>query len=164
MTNNVHKIQLQIKAFNKALSRADKKGLVSDDLYEVITDLISPEHMTKGGYGKAGEKYLSGLSPRDLMAYSSDIEAARDLLRLDKIMDEFDVEDTVDKKALLWSMYNELMDAGIGFDSEQVRQVVDGEVKVDYREMMAKMFKRKTDKNFGLSDLDEWFERQERLE
>ena len=162
--SNASQIQLQIKAFNKALSRADKAGTISDEIYEAISDLIGFERMTKSGYGKAGIQYLSDMSPKELMSYSSDIEAARNMLKLDKIIGEFDIGDYKDKKALLWKLYDELMDEGKAFDSDQVKSVADGDVNIDYKQMVLQMYKYKNDPEYGLSDVAEWYESQVGLE
>ena len=162
--NNVKQIQLQIKAFNKALSRADKAGSISDNVYEAISDLIGYDRMTKSGAGKAGEKYLSSLSPKELMSYSSDIEAARNLLKLDKIISEFDIGEYKDQKSLLWKLYDELLDEGKVFDSEQVKAIADGEVDINPEELVVQMYKYKNDPNYGLSDVAEWYESKRGLE
>ena len=54
MDNDVKYVQLQIKAFNKALSRADKANILGGDTYATINDLIDYERMTRSGYAKAG--------------------------------------------------------------------------------------------------------------
>lgn len=160
---NVEMTQLQIKAFNKALSRADKANLISDDIYAAISDLIDPERMTKSGYGKAGKKYLEKMSPEELLAYGSDIEAAKNLLDISKLSTQLDISEATDPKGLLWRMYQKLEDAGYAFDSDQVRAVVDGEVNVTFKDMALKMNKYLNDEDYGLSDFTEWFNSQSSL-
>ena len=160
---NVEMTQLQIKAFNKALSRADKANLISDDIYAAISDLIDPERMTKSGYGKAGKKYLEKMSPEELLAYGSDIESAKNLLDISKLSTQLDISEATDPKGLLWRMYQKLEDAGYAFDSDQVRAVVDGEVNVTFKDMALKMNKYLNDEDYGLSDFTEWFNSQASL-
>lgn len=160
---NLEMTQLQIKAFNKALSRADKANLISDDIYAAISDLIDPERMTKSGYGKAGRKYLEKMSPEELLAYGSDIEAAKNLLDISKLSTQLDISEATDPKGLLWRMYQKLEDAGYAFDSDQVRAVVDGEVNVTFKDMALKMNKYLNDEDYGLSDFTEWFNSQASL-
>ena len=160
---NVEMTQLQIKAFNKALSRADKANLISDDIYAAISDLIDPERMTTSGYGKAGKKYLEKMSPEELLAYGSDIEAAKNLLDISKLSTKLDISEATDPKGLLWRMYQKLEDAGYAFDSDQVRAVVDGEVNVTFKDMALKMNKYLNDEDYGLSDFTEWFNSQASL-
>lgn len=160
---NVEMTQLQIKAFNKALSRADKANLISDDIYAAISDLIDPERMTKSGYGKAGKKYLEKMSPEELLAYGSDIEAAKNLLDISKLSTQLDISEATDPKGLLWRMYQKLEDAGYAFDSDQVRAVVDGEVNVTFKDMALKMNKYLNDEDYGLSNFTEWFNSQASL-
>ena len=161
---NIEMTQLQIKAFNKALSRADKANLISDDIYAAITDLIDPERMTASGYGKAGKKYLEKMTPEELLAYGSDIEAAKNLLEISKLSTQLDISEATDPKGLLWRMYQKLEDAGYAFDSDQVRAVADGEVNVTFKDMALKMNKYLTDEDYGLSDFTEWFNSQTALE
>ena len=99
---NIEMTQLQIKAFNKALSRADKANLISDDIYAAISDLIDPERMTKSGYGKAGKKYLESMSTEDLLAYGSDIEAAKNLLEVSKLSNQLDILKTGEQDKITW--------------------------------------------------------------
>ena len=84
MDNDVKYVQLQIKAFNKALSRADKANILGGDTYATINDLIDYERMTRSGYAKAGAKYLEKMTPNELAAYSADIKQAKDLIELEK--------------------------------------------------------------------------------
>lgn len=160
---NIEMTQLQIKAFNKALSRADKANLISDDIYAAISDLIDPERMTKSGYGKAGKKYLESMSAEELLAYGSDIEAAKDLLEISKLSNQFDISAAKDPKGLLWGLYQKLEDAGLGFDSDPVDDVLRGNVNVSVKDLALKMNKYLTDENYGLSDFKEWFDSQAAL-
>lgn len=160
---NIEMTQLQIKAFNKALSRADKANLISDEIYAAISDLIDPERMTKSGYGKAGKKYLESLSTEDLLAYGSDIEAAKDLLEISKLSNQFDIADAKDPKGLLWGLYQKLEDAALGFDSDPVDDVLKGNVNVSVKDLAIKMNKYLTDENYGLSNFTEWFKSQATL-
>ena len=162
--NNVKQIQLQIKAFNKALSRADKADSISDNVYAAISDLIGYDRMTKSGAGKAGEKYLSSMSPKELMAYSSDIEAARNLLKLDKIISEFDIGEYSDTKSLLWKLHDELIAKALPFDSNQVRDVAEGYVDISPEELIVQMYKYKNDPTYGSADVYEWFQAKKGLE
>jgi len=162
MNNNLHYIQLQIKAFNKALARADKAGKLSNEAYEQITDLIDYDRMTQGGYGKAGTKYLESLSPEELLAYSSDIQAAKDIIELETLESRIDIEGAKDSKSLLWRMYQKLEDMGLPFDSDVVKMVAEGESKkVNYKSLALKMAKYMHDKNYGLSDVQKWFDETE---
>ena len=160
---DVTNIQLQIKAFNKALSRADKAGTLSDDIYAAISDLIDPERMTKSGYGKAGKKYLENMSTEELLAYSSDITDAKKLLELDTLSFQLDISTTKDPAGVLWKMYQKLEDAGYAFDSDQVKAVLDGEVNVDFKSFALHMNKYLHDQEYGLSDFNQWFESQASL-
>ena len=160
MGANVKMVQLQIKAFNKALSRADKADLISDEIYAAISDLIDPERMTAGGYGKAGIKYLENMTPEELLAYSSDIEQAKNLLELEKLSYTLDISEATDSKALLWKMFQKLQDSGYAFDSEQVRAVADGETNISYKQMAIQMNKYLHEEDYGLSDFTECFNKQ----
>ena len=167
MTNiemtNIEMTQLQIKAFNKALSRADKANLISDDIYAAISDLIDPERMTKSGYAMAGKKYLESMSSEELLAYSSDIQAAKDLMEISKLSNQIDISAAKDPKGLLWRLYQKLEDAGLGFDSDPVDDVIKGNVNVSVKDLALKMNKYLTDENYGLSDFKEWFNSQNTL-
>lgn len=163
MENNAKMVQLQIKAFNKALSRADKANIISDEIYAAISDLIDYDRMTQSGYGKAGKKFLESMTPEELQAYSADIKAAKDLLELEKTIQMVDIESASDPKSLLWQMYQKLEDAGLAFDSDQVQAVIQGN-GVTVREMAMKMNQYLTDKNFGLSDFYSWFNEKASLE
>ena len=160
---NIEMTQLQIKAFNKALSRADKANLISDDIYAAISDLIDPERMTKSGYAMAGKKYLESMSTEELLAYSSDIQAAKDLMEISKLSNQIDISAAKDPKGLLWGLYQKLEDAGLGFDSDPVDDVLKGNVNVSVKDLALKMNKYLTDENYGLSDFKEWFNSQATL-
>lgn len=162
--NNVQFVQKQVKAFNKALSRADKANILSNEIYAAITDLIDYDRMTQKGYGKAGTKYLESMTPEELMAYSSDIENAKNLIELEKLSFQLDLSSAKDAKSLLWQMYQKLEDAGYAFDSDQVRAVVEGETNITVKAMAVKMNKYLNDPNYGLSDFDEWFNEMASLE
>lgn len=163
MTNNVSQIQKQIKAFNKALSRADKAGLISDQYYAAISDLIDPERMTKKGYAMAGSKYLENLTPEELLSYSADIQQAKDLIDIEKIGDliDFDTYNVKDRKGLLWGVFNEMEARGLAFDSDQVQRAVNGEVPL--RNMVIQMNRYLTEQDYGLGDFNEWWYSQEGL-
>ena len=161
---DITNIQLQIKAFNKALSRADKAGTLSDDIYAAISDLIDPERMTKSGLGKAGKKYLENMSPEELLAYSSDIGDAKKLLEIDSLSFKLDLDGVKDPQGLLWRMYQKLEDAGYAFDSEQVRAVADGTVSVNFKSFALHMNKYLHDPEYGLTDFNEWFDSQVALD
>lgn len=160
MENDVRMVQLQIKAFNKALSRADKANIIDSETYRVINDLIDYDRMTKSGYGKAGAKYLESLTPSELAAYSSDIKQAKDLLEMEKTLSQIDIDAAKDPKDLLWKMFQKLEDAGLAFSSKQVHAVELGFKDISIREMVLKMNKYLTDANYGLSDFDAWFNEQ----
>lgn len=164
MENNVSMVQLQIKAFNKAFSRAEKANLISDEVYAAITDLIDYARMTKSGFGKAGTKYLENMTPEELMSYSSDIEQAKNLIELEKLSSKLDIESASDPQGLLWSMYNKLEASGLAFDSDQVKAVLDGDTNITFKDMALKMNKYLNDKDYGLADFTEWFNSQTTLE
>ncbi len=153
--SNLSEIQKQIKAFNKALSRADKADSISNQYYEQIMDLIDYSRMTRSGFAKAGTKYLENMSYRDLMAYQSDIKAAKEIVELSVITSELDIEYAPDVKGALWGMYNKLEDEGIGIDSDQVRDVEKG--AFDYRKMLRMMNKLLNDPKYTHGDFaEEW--------
>lgn len=160
MENNVSMVQLQIKAFNKAFSRAEKADIISSEVYAAITDLIEYNRMTKSGFGKAGKKYLESMTPEELLAYSSDIEQAKNLIELEKLNTKLDIESAADPKGLLWQMYQKLESAGLPFDSDQVKAVLDGDTNITFKDMAIKMNKYLNDKNYGLADFDAWFNEQ----
>ena len=157
MENNAAIIQKQIKAFNKALSRADKANIIDNDVYEVISDLIDYNRMTKSGYAKAGTKYLERMSPEELLAYSSDISQAKGLLEMNKTLMQVDIDSAKDPKDLLWKMFQKLEDAGLAFSSKQVHAVELGFKNISVREMVIMMNKYLKDGDYGLSDFDAWF-------
>ena len=164
MENNVRMVQLQIKAFNKALSRADKANLLHGETYGVINDLIDWDRMTKSGYAKAGAKYLEKMTPEELLSYSADIKQAKDLLELEKTIQLVEIDSAADPKSLLWQMYQKLQDAGLAFDSDQIQAVLNGDVNISVRDMALKMNKYLREKDWGLSEFDEWFNEKAALE
>lgn len=164
MENNVRMVQLQIKAFNKALSRADKADLLHGETYGVINDLIDWDRMTQSGYAKAGAKYLEKMTPEELLSYSADIKQAKDLLELEKTIQLVEIDSAADPKSLLWQMYQKLQDAGLAFDSDQIQAVLNGDVNISVRDMALKMNKYLREKDWGLSDFDEWFNEKAALE
>lgn len=163
---NTSQVQKQIKAFNKFMSRNDVT--ISDLGYESITDLIignaANSRMTKSGYAKAGIKYLESLSPKELAAYSADIQDARntiELLRSTKnILSDADV--LGDPVSALWKTYDALQDLGQEFDSEQVRDIATGANKKDYKQTIINMLKT-LDSKYGLADWDVWYHSNEGL-
>lgn len=155
MNNNVLMVQKQIKAFNKAFSRAEKANIISKSYLAQIYDLIEPERMTASGYGKAGSKYLSNMSEEELMAYSADIERASQYIQIEKIQLKYEI-DAIDIESLLWKMYDETLDKGYPFDSDQVKDAADG--VVDYVEMIIQMDKYISDKNYGAADFQAWWD------
>lgn len=164
MRNNVEMVQKQIKAFNKALSRADKASAISGDFYRAINDLIDYERMTKSGYAKAGAKYLENMTPEELLSYSADIEQAKNLVELSSLEFKLDIEGAKDSKSLLWKLYDKLDAAGFAFDSEQVKAVAEGEVNINYKDFAFQMYRYLNDKDYGLSDVQAWFDEQLALE
>lgn len=160
--NNAHFVQLQIKAFNRYMQRNQDK--ISDEVYEAITDLIDIDRMTASGYAKAGSKYLENMTPKELLAYSSDIEEARMLLDFDMITDQLDINNAKDPKSALWRMADKLRDAGMPFDSDQIKTVADGEAtNVRFKDMMLQMNKLLHNPDYGLSDFYEWWDNKEGL-
>jgi len=160
--NNAHFVQLQIKAFNRYMQRNQDK--ISDEVYEAITDLIDIDRMTASGYAKAGSKYLENMTPKELLAYSSDIEEARMLLDFDMITDKLDINNAKDPKSALWRMADKLRDAGMPFDSDQIKTVADGEAtNVRFKDMMLQMNKLLHNPDYGLSDFYEWWDDKEGL-
>ena len=158
--SNLTEIQKQIKAFNKALSRADKADAISGEYLRLINDLIDVDRMTSSGNAKAGTKYLENMTYKDLMSYQSDITAAREMLKIATITNELDMEFVKDKKDALWSLYNKLEDNGIKLDSDQVHDVETGEVNIEFKSVMRHMNKLLTTKNYGVSDFSEWWDKQ----
>ena len=163
MTNNVEMVQKQIKAFNKALSRAKKSGTTSD-VIENINNLIDYDRMTHKLFAKAGTGYLESLSPEELLAYSSDIEDAKELILVGNWASKLNIAGASDPKAFLWKMHTELKDKGLMFPSEQVKSVVDGEVEVSWKEMAKVMEKYLNDPDFLLEDVENWWYAQTGLE
>lgn len=160
--NNAHFVQLQIKAFNRYMQRNQDK--ISDEVYEAITDLIDIDRMTASGYAKAGSKYLENMTPKELLAYSSDIEEARMLLDFDMITDKLDINNAKDPKSALWRMADKLRDAGMPFDSDQIKTVADGKAtNVRFKDMMLQMNKLLHNPDYGLSDFYEWWDDKEGL-
>lgn len=163
MTNNVQMVQRQIKTFNKALSRAKKKGSI-DFVLDGINELIDYDRMTHSMFAKAGKQYLESLSPEELLAYSADIERAKELIEVGNTSYLLDLEGAKDPKALLWKLYDSLDKAGLAFDSEQVKDVAEGNTPISWKDMAAQMQKYKTDENYGLSDVQKWYDSQLGLE
>ncbi len=159
---NVVEIQKQIRAFNKQFSRIDKAGLITNSGYALVTDLIDYDRMTMKGFAKAGTKYLENMTEEELLAYSADIEDAYDILRWDKEMSEFEIS-AKDPESLLWKMYNELDEMGQPFDSDDIKDVIDGVYEVGYKEMASKMYKLLKSKDYGLSDFNDWFQTKRNL-
>lgn len=162
MNNNVRYIQKQIKAFNKYMSR--NLDNISNEVYEAIEDLIDLDRVTASGYAKAGSKYLENMTPKQLLAYSSDIEEARMLIDFDMLTDEFDIHNAKDPISALWRMVQKLEDEGMPYDSNQVKAVEKGETtNIKFKDMMLQMNKLLHDPNYGLSDVKEWWDRNEGL-
>lgn len=169
MANNPRQIELQIKAFNKAFARADKAGRISNEAYELITDLIDYDRMTKSGYAKAGTKYLESMSPKELLAYSSDIQEAKDVLELETMEYKLDVKGIIDGAkdpvSLLWKYQDYLKTKGMPFDSDLIKMVADGlSKKVTWKDLIHQMQKYLVDENYGLSDAIQWFNEKEGLQ
>lgn len=156
MNQNVSIIQKQIKAFNKALSRADKAGSISNEAYAQITDLIDWDRMTRGGYAKAGTKYLESLTPEELLAFSSDIKVAKSVIELEKLSSLYDLTYTKDAESILWSMYQKLEDLGMPFDSADYKTIVDRQLSNEstqsMKQLLASLYKYANDPEYGLSD------------
>lgn len=163
MNPNIEMVQRQIKSFNKAFSRIEKAGKITGEGLALVTDFIDYERMTQSGYAKAGKKYLESMSEEELLAYSADIEDAYDILKWDREMQEFEVS-AKDPESLLWKMYNLLDDLGQPFDSDDVKDVIDGAYEVGYKEMASKMYKLLKNKDYGLSDFNDWFQSKRNLE
>lgn len=161
MNNNVLMVQKQIKAFNKAFSRAEKANIIRSDYEALIYDLIDPERMTAGGYGKAGTKYLSSLSEEELLAYSSDIERAQDFIKIERIQLKYDI-DAVDIQSLLWKLHDEMLNQGYQLDSDQVREAHEG--LVNPYKMAIEMDKFISTKDYGYADFNDWWDKQKGLE
>ena len=163
MNPNVSMVQRQVKAFNKAFSRIEKAGKITGEGLALVTDFIDYERMTQSGYAKAGKKYLESMTEEELLAYSADIEDAYDIIKWDREMSAFEVS-TKDPESLLWKMYNMLDDNGQPFDSDDVKDVIDGVYDVGFKEMASKMYKLLKNKDYGLSDFNDWFQKQRSLD
>lgn len=163
MTNNVRMVQKQIKSFNKALSRAKAKGVLKDVL-DPINDLIDYDRMTHQMYAKAGKGYLESLTPEELLAYSADIEYARELIDVGTRATKLNIEGAKDPISFLWKMFDELKAAGLAFYSEQVKSVEKGDVNISWREMASIMDKYLNKPDFLLEDVDKWWKAQTGLE
>lgn len=163
MNPNIDKIQKQIRAFNKQYSRIEKAGQITSEGLALVTDLIDYDRMTISGFAKAGSKYLENMTEEELLAYSADIEDAYDIIRWDKEMSEFELS-AKDPESLLWKLYNYLDDNGQPFDSDDVKDVIDGVYEIGFKEMASKMYRVLKDKEYGLSDFNEWFQSQRGLE
>ena len=154
--NNVSFVQKQVKAFNKALSRADKTGSISNDAYAQITDLIDWDRMTRGGYAMAGTKYLEKMTPEELLAFSSDIKAAKSVIELEKQSSLYDLTYTRDAESILWSMYQKLEDLGMPFDSADYKTIVDRQLSNEstqsLKSLLAGLYKYAINPEYGLSD------------
>lgn len=169
MANNPRQIELQIKAFNKALARADKAGKISNEAYELISDLIDYDRMTKSGFAKAGTKYLESMSPKELLAYSSDIQEAKDVLELETMEYKLDVQGIIDVAkdpvSLLWKYQDYLKYKGMPFDSDLIKMYEKGLTKkVTWKDLVHQMQKYLVDENYGLSDAVQWFNEKEGLQ
>lgn len=160
---NVPDVQKQIKAFNKALSRAKAKGTTKDVLNN-INNLIDYDRMTHKMYAKAGKGYLESLSAEELLAYSSDIEAAKELIEVGNRASRLNIAGATDPMAFLWKMYDELKAKGLPFDSDQIKAIQKGDVDVNWREMANQMEKYMKDPDYLLSDIEEWWEKATGLE
>ena len=163
MNPNIEMVQRQIKAFNKAFSRIEKAGKITGEGLALVTDFIDYDRMTEAGFAKAGKRYLENMTEEELLAYSADIEDAYDIIKWDKEMAAFEVS-AKDPESLLWKMYNMLDDAGQPFDSDDVKDVIDGVYDVGFKEMASKMYKLLKTKDYGLSDFNDWFQKQRSLD
>lgn len=164
--NNVQMVQKQIKAFNKAWSRADSAKVLSMEYNDIISDLVGADRLTKGGYAKAGVKYLQSLSDYQLAALSADIQQAREAIDVAKISYSIDIRefDISDPKSAIWNMYNKLLDSGYQLDSNQVKSLADGDFQEDTIGVLKEMKKVLTNKNYGLADFSEYFNNLKELE
>ena len=158
---NIATIQKQIKAFNKAFSRAEKADSLSDDIYAVVSDLIDYDRMTKGGYAMAGSKYLESLSPEELLSYSADIQQAKDLIEMEKVLNQFntdiDLSTMTDPAAALWKLKEDLEMAKYPFDYRYVQQVTSGEKNLSYSDLYKHMLRLLTDDKYNMSDFHKWY-------
>lgn len=162
MNPNVKMVQRQIKSFNKAFSRIQSADQLSSQGLALVSDLMDYERMTKSGFAKAGTKYLENMTEEELLSYSADIEDAYDIIRWDRDMSEFELSAS-DPESLLWKMYNLLELNEVNFDSEDVKDVIDGVYDVGYKEMASKMYKMLKDKEYGMSDFQSWFQNKRGL-
>lgn len=163
MNDDVRIVQKQIKAFNKALSRAKANDSIIS-VMDGINELIDYERMTHKMYAKAGKGYLESLSHEELLAYSADIEKAKELIDIGNYSYLLDIKGAKDPKALLWKLYDALDKAGLAFDSDQVHEVAEGDSTISWKDMAKQMYKYKTDENYGLSDVQKWYDAQISLE
>lgn len=163
--NNVQMVQKQIKAFNKAWARADSAKVLSTEYNDIISDLVGADRLTKGGYAKAGVKYIQSLSDYQLAALSADIQKAKETIDIAKISDSVDIRDfdISDPKSAIWNMYNKLLDSGYQLDSDQVKSLADGDFQEDTIGILKEMKKVLTDKNYGLADFSEYFNKLQEL-
>ena len=164
--NNVKMVQKQIKTFNKAWNRAESAKVLSMEYNDIISDLVGAERLTKGGYVKAGVKYLQSLSDYQLAALSADIQQAREAIEVAKISESVDIRefDISDPKSAIWNMYNKLLDSGYQLDSDQVKSLADGDFQEDTIGILKEMKKVLTNKNYGLADFSEYFNNLHELE
>ena len=166
MSSNVSYVQKQIKAFNKALSRADKseKVVIGSDFSRAINDLIDYERMTKSGYAMAGTKFLEKMTPEELLTYSADIQQAKNMLEIATLSFNLDLEGATDPKSVMWKLYDKLIDKAMPFDSDYVFNVVEGNVNISYRDLAFQMHKYETDEHYTLADVHEWWDSKVQLE
>lgn len=163
MNNNVQWIQQQIKTFNKALSRAKTKGSLTSVL-DGINELIDYDRMTHKMFAKAGKGYLESLTPEELLAYSADIERAKELIDVGNYSYLLDIEGAKDPKALLWKLYDAADKAGLAFDSDQVHDTAEEKNNISWKDLAKQMYKYIHDENYGLSDFQAWYDEQQSLE
>lgn len=163
MNPNVEMVQRQIKAFNKAFSRIEKSGKISGEGLALVTDFIDYDRMTMSGFAKAGKRYLENMTEEELLAYSADIEDAYDIIKWDREMSAFEIS-AKDPESLLWKMLDLLDEFDVIFDSDDVKDVIDGVYDVGYKEMASKMYKLLKTKEYGMSDFNEWFQTKRSLE
>lgn len=163
MNPNIEMVQRQIKSFNKAFYRIEKAGKITGEGLALVTDFIDYDRMTTSGYAKAGKIYLENMTEEELLAYSADIEDAYDIIKWDREMSAFEVS-AKDPESLLWKMYQMLDDNGQPFDSDDVKDVIDGVYEVGFKEMASKMYKLLKNKDYGLSDFNDWFQKQRSLD
>lgn len=162
MNPNVKMVQKQIRSFNKAYSRVLNADKLTPQGLAITGDLIEYDRMTQAGFAKAGTRYLENMTEEELLAYSADIEDAYDIVRWDKEMSEFELS-AKDPESLLWKMYDLLDVNEVAFDSDDVKDVIDGVYEVGYKEMASKMYKLLKNKDYGMSDFNNWFQSQRSL-